>query len=449
MLLAYFTLFSGLLISAVAIYYSVAGLMSIFSATVVPIIIMGASLEVGKLVGTVWLKQNWKIAPFVLKAYLIFAIVILMIITSIGTFGFLSQSHIGQSLVTDNSAANVAVYDEKIQIQKDNIKLNRESLAQLDLAVNQLMSRSDNMGGIAQANAARRNQKAERELLLSEIASAQHNISVLNDDRAPLAATLRKNEADVGPIKYVAALLYGDDPDQNILDKAVRWVIVLIVIVFDPLAVILLLASQYSFDYLRKKREHHTAKLAEIAAAPKEEEAIEVPDTVENSEAPPIPPYHYYYSTTTTLPVQSHDEDTHEEVATTPANDHIPVVDMPSNVADEITTDSEIGCNEPVDTPLDSHEPTVDDTTPIAATQPHHVIVVLSEEYISVDGQTYHHKAYDRNSKNAQHAADRAQNNGPTSMYVQNEEQINSNAWSQINHAISEDEYLKLSEAKK
>ncbi len=251
-LIAWLTLASGLSISAVAVWYSVAGLVAIFAAAAVPIIIMGVALEVSKLVATVWLKMNWHIAPRLIRTYLIIAITILMLITSMGIFGFLSKAHLDQAVPTGDVVDQVSLLDEKIKTQRENIDAARKALKQMDEAVDQIMARSTDEKGADKAANLRRNQQRERNQLQNDIAKAQSAIAKLNEERAPIAKDLRKIEAEVGPIKYIAALLYGDNPDQNILEKAVRWVIIIIVIVFDPLAVILLLASQYSFQWFRK-----------------------------------------------------------------------------------------------------------------------------------------------------------------------------------------------------
>jgi hypothetical protein len=253
--IAWSTLISGLTVSAVAIYYSVAGLVAIFSAAVIPIIVMGVALEVSKLAGTVWLKQNWTRAPYFIRAYLLAAIAILMLITSMGIFGFLSKAHSDQSLVSGDVQSRIAVYDEKIKTAKDNIDANRKALKQMDEAVDQVMGRSSDEKGADKAVAIRRGQQKERARLQTEIAAEQKIISQLSEERAPIAAEVRKVEAEVGPIKYIANFIYGDNPDANVLEKAVTWVIIIIVIVFDPLAVILLLASQYSFQWFRKQEE--------------------------------------------------------------------------------------------------------------------------------------------------------------------------------------------------
>ena len=253
--IAWSALLSGLTVSAVAIWYSVAGLMAIFSAAVIPIIVMGVALEISKLAGTVWLKQNWFRAPYFIRAYLLAAIAILMLITSMGIFGFLSKAHSDQSLVSGDVQSRIAIYDEKIRTAKDNIEANRKALRQMDEAVDQVMGRSQDEKGADKAVAIRRGQQKERTRLQSEITAEQKVISQLSEERAPIAAEVRKVEAEVGPIKYIANFIYGDNPDANVLEKAVTWVIIIIVVVFDPLAVILLLASQYSFQWFRKQEE--------------------------------------------------------------------------------------------------------------------------------------------------------------------------------------------------
>jgi len=259
--IAWLALLSGLAISAVAVYYSVAGLISIFAAAAIPIAVMGIVLELSKLVATVWLKQNWFIAPRLIKAYLLIAVAILMLITSMGIFGYLSKAHLDQAVPTGDVAAQVALLDEKIKTERDNIDASKKALTQMDAQVDQMLGRSDTERGAERAVQIRKNQAKERASLQADIAKSQKAIAGFNQERAPIAAELRKVEAEVGPIKYIAALLYGDNPDQNVLERAVRWVIILIVVIFDPLAVVLLLASQYSFQYFRKQKEEEDANI--------------------------------------------------------------------------------------------------------------------------------------------------------------------------------------------
>jgi hypothetical protein len=274
-IIAYLALVSGLSISAVAIYYSVAGLVSIFAAAVIPITVMGVVLEVGKLSATVWLKQNWSVAPRFLKAYLMIAITVLMLITSMGIFGYLSKAHLDQAVPTGDVAAKVALLDEKIKTERDNIETARAAIKQMDAQVEARLSRSDDEKGAERAVQIRRQQQTERGRLQKEIGDAQARIAKLNEERAPIASELRKVEAEVGPIKYIAALMYGDNPDQNLLEAAVRWVIIIIVFVFDPLAVILLLASQYSFSWFRKQEEENQLPPENVEEAPIEEAVVE------------------------------------------------------------------------------------------------------------------------------------------------------------------------------
>jgi hypothetical protein len=253
--IAYLALISGLTISAVAVWYSVAGLVAIFAAAAIPIIIMGVTLEISKLVATVWLKMNWNRAPILMRTYLLIAIAVLMLITSMGIFGFLSKAHLDQAVPTGDIAAKVAIFDEKIKTERDNIEAARRALTQMDVTVDQTIARSTDEKGADKAVALRRSQQRERTNLQNEIAAAQKKIAAYNEERAPIAKDLRAVEAEVGPIKYIAALIYGENPDANVLEKAVTWVIIIIVFVFDPLAVILLLASQYSFAWFRKEEE--------------------------------------------------------------------------------------------------------------------------------------------------------------------------------------------------
>jgi hypothetical protein len=253
--IAYLALISGLTISAVAVWYSVAGLVAIFAAAAIPIIIMGVTLEISKLVATVWLKMNWHRAPVLMRTYLLIAIAVLMLITSMGIFGFLSKAHLDQAVPTGDIAAKVAIFDEKIKTERDNIDAARKALTQMDATVDQTIARSSDEKGADKAVALRRSQQRERTALQNEIAAAQKKIAAYNEERAPIAKDLRAVEAEVGPIKYIASLIYGENPDANVLEKAVTWVIIIIVFVFDPLAVILLLASQYSFAWFRKEEE--------------------------------------------------------------------------------------------------------------------------------------------------------------------------------------------------
>ena len=243
---------TALMLSSIAAFYSIVGLVAIFSAMPIPIIIMGGSLEIAKIVTTVFLHNNWKRLSILYKMYLVPAVVTLMLLTSLGIFGLLSKAHSDQSLVSGDVLSKVAIYDEKIKTQKENIEANRRALKQMDEGVDSVLGRSADEKGADKAVALRRAQQKERVRLQNEILQSQKSIAELTDARAPIAAEVRKVEAEVGPIKYIAAFIYGDNPDQNILEHAVRWVIILIVIVFDPLALTLILAANKQFEWARQ-----------------------------------------------------------------------------------------------------------------------------------------------------------------------------------------------------
>jgi hypothetical protein len=243
----------------------VAGLVSIFAASAMSIIIMGVALEVSKLVATVWLKWNWNRAPRLIKIYLISAIAILMMITSMGIFGYLSRAHLDQNIISGDVQSKIALVDEKIKVERENIANAQQVIKQMDAAVNGVIATGDQevklRDGSTQVRSAaerslqiRRSQAKDREALTKQIEASQTRIIKLQEEIAPVRAEMRKVEAEVGPIKYIAKLIYGDQTDQNMLEKAVTWVIIIIVIVFDPLAVVLLLASQYSFQWFRKEK---------------------------------------------------------------------------------------------------------------------------------------------------------------------------------------------------
>ena len=254
MFLSVITLLVALSLSAIAAWYSIIGLTAIFASAVIPIIIMGGMLEVAKVVVTVWLHEYWNQCRLAMKLYLVPAVVMLMVITSMGIFGFLSKAHLDQDIISGDVQSKIAVYDEKIKTEKENIEANRRALKQMDEGVDQVLGRSTTEAGAEKAVAMRRSQQKERARLQAEISQSQKSIAELNDARARIAAEVRKIEAEVGPIKYIAALIYGDDPDANLLERAVRWVIILLVIVFDPLAIMMVLASTESMKWVRERR---------------------------------------------------------------------------------------------------------------------------------------------------------------------------------------------------
>jgi len=251
---------TALTLSVIAAYYSLMGLAAIFAAAVVPIIVMGGVLEAAKLVVASWVYRNWKEAPFLLKSYLSFAVIILMVITSMGIFGFLSKAHLDQAVPTGDYAEQVSFIDEQITIERETIANSKSLIKQMDEVVNrkmesegrELKDKNNNTykEDVAErALSIRRSQAKDRSALTKRINESQDKIIELQKQKAPLSKDLRELEAEVGPIKYIAALIYGDELDQSLLEKAVRGMIILIVIVFDPLAVLMLIAANWSLKH--------------------------------------------------------------------------------------------------------------------------------------------------------------------------------------------------------
>ena len=240
----------ALCISAVAAYYSIVGLAAIFAAAVIPIVIMGSVLEVGKIATTIWLHTYWNRIPWISKAYLTTAVVVLMFITSMGIFGFLSKAHIDQTMSVGDNSVQIEVIDSKIQRQEKRISDAEMVINQLDQAVNTLIE-YDRVRGPSGAIAVREEQREERKTLNGIIDEAADIIASLRQEKLIFQKEQIAIEAEVGPIKYIAELVYGD-ANKDLLEQAVRWVIIVIVFVFDPLAVMLVLSATMTFTWNKK-----------------------------------------------------------------------------------------------------------------------------------------------------------------------------------------------------
>jgi hypothetical protein len=296
MLFAILTLLCALSVSAIAAYYSVIGLIAIFSAAPIPIAVMGGTLEAAKLVVASWVYKNWNVAPKLLKYYFVCAIIVLMFITSLGIFGFLSKAHSDQSLATGDAISKLEIIDDKIRVAKDTIDANRKVLKQLDESVDQIMARSTSEEGARRANALRVSQKAERNRIANENEAQQKIVAKLNEDRQPFATEVRKVESEVGPLKYIAAMIYNEQVTQTMLEQAVRWVIILIVLVFDPLAVLLVIAGNFSLKQAREEKENLEPILpfvADVGEKPTKEELeeteYEVKEKIDVTSFDPVP----------------------------------------------------------------------------------------------------------------------------------------------------------------
>ena len=244
MLFTLIVFLSAISISAIAAGYSIIGLAALFSGATVAIIAMGSALEVGKLVAASWLYQNWRNPnlPKTIKAYLTTAVIVLVFITSMGIFGFLSKAHLDQVRPSGNNAVQVALIDKQIDQQQIIIDRNESVLDQLDRVMEVYIENERVSKGLSE----RKKQKKERELLNNEIKIAMNTIAELSVQKSNLEIEQLKIEADVGPLKYVAELIYGDKAEDH-FDKAVRIIIIVLIFVFDPLAVLLLIAANISF----------------------------------------------------------------------------------------------------------------------------------------------------------------------------------------------------------
>jgi hypothetical protein len=219
----FLTFLSAILLSGIAAYYSIVGLASIFTGAFWPVVFMGSVLEMSKLVTASWLYRNWKTCPILLKSYLSTAIVILMFITSMGIFGFLSKSHINSTIDLSANQADLIALNEQEKLANDKLTY--------------LLARA-------------KDPSTASTKLDNQIQDVQRELRKIAKDRLPLVKESNSLSVEVGPIKYVAELVYGTSKDS--VDKAVRLVIMLIMSVFDPLAVLLLIAANISL----KQREN-------------------------------------------------------------------------------------------------------------------------------------------------------------------------------------------------
>ena len=255
MVLALVTLITALGISAVAAFYSIVGLMAIFSASALSIAVMGIVLEIGKLITASWLYQNWKRVPFLLKSYLTIAVIILMFITSMGIFGYLSKAHIDQGSGTSELYVKVERLDNRIISERKIITRAEKQLSALDSALDKYLE----LGAVSKGLKKREDQEQERNALIGNINNAQGRIDKLLDEKSEYKLQINSFEVEVGPLKYISALVYGDEA-LDYIDTAVRAVILILVFVFDPLAVLLIIAANISFTEYNEKRKRALAR---------------------------------------------------------------------------------------------------------------------------------------------------------------------------------------------
>lgn len=279
---ALMALISGLSISVVAEYFSIVGLVAIFPAAAAECVAMGVVLGVGKIVASVWLKNNWD-APYTtwkIRTYGVAAVVVLMGLTSMGIFGFLSKAHLQQTSPAGDATAKVELINRQIEDEQKRVATATASLDQLNSEVNQLIAKDGT--NATKAIAIKRSQTRERTALEDAISRAQTAIDTKMIEREQYAKAIRDIEVEVGPLKYIAAFVYGDT-SASLLERTVTWVILLLIVVFDPLALVLLIVSQISFQQMREAKNEVVQPVVVTTVV---EPVVPIKETVENVEPP-------------------------------------------------------------------------------------------------------------------------------------------------------------------
>ena len=236
------TLFTSLTLAATAAYFSIVGLMTIFSGAVIGIAIMATVLEFGKLVSAAWLHYEWDRINNLVRGYFTAAVIVLMLITSMGIFGFLSKAHIDSALVGDTYSLEASIIDTRIKAEQSKLKAAQDRIESLDYVLETSQPKDRNYVNGRQTE--------ERNNLAITIDKAVESIVQYNEQKLPIQKLQLDQAAELGPVKYVADMLYGSDAKEY-YDNAVRWIILIIIFVFDPLAIMLLIISTAAF-----KREH-------------------------------------------------------------------------------------------------------------------------------------------------------------------------------------------------
>ena len=272
------TLLTALAISTVAAWYSIIGLMAIFAGATTAIMIMGIVLEIGKLICASWTFTNWKSCPVIMRSYFIIAVIVLMLITSLGIFGFLSRAHITQSNPTSLMEERIERIELKVNQRQVQIGRYQGRLDTLDQALQRYIELGAISKGLAKIGA----MDNETNLLKTKIQGLENEIDGLMDEKYELKTNLSLAEVETGPIKYVASMLY-DEVSASELETAVRWIIILLIFVFDPLAVVLVIAANISLRDYRRERKMAT-KMVTVMPDLSDKEVIDKENVAEYSD---------------------------------------------------------------------------------------------------------------------------------------------------------------------
>lgn len=244
-ILPWLTFFTGLLLSGVAGFFSIVGLATLFAASFWSVVVMGTTLEVSKLVAVSWLYNNWNRASLALKSYLFLAILVLMIITSMGIFGYLSKAHIDQKTnMNTGISTDIEILKNNIKVKEDAISDINKQISVIDSSIDKMLEKGQAKDSLKASDA----QKKKRDELVQSKNALIKELSPLKTDMVRQESEHRKIEAELGPIKYLAEWYYGE-VNEKVLDMSVRYVILILIVVFDPLAVFLLIAFNVSMRH--------------------------------------------------------------------------------------------------------------------------------------------------------------------------------------------------------
>jgi hypothetical protein len=255
-LIPYITFITGIVLSGVAGFFSIAGLTTLFSGAFWSVVVMGTVLEISKLVAISWLYNNWNRASFALRTYLFLAILVLMIITSMGIFGYLSRAHIDQKVsLSTGVGSEMTILQNNIQNKESEISDINKQLSVIDTSIDKMLDK-----GLAKDSLkASDNQKKKRDDLVIKKNNLTRELTELKTQMVKYDNDYKKIEAELGPIKYIAEAVYGQT-NEEILDKSIRYVILILIIVFDPLAVFLLIA----FNVSVRQRDYDNLEFVEM-----------------------------------------------------------------------------------------------------------------------------------------------------------------------------------------
>jgi len=242
----------GLLLTEVGGYFSIIGLATIFAGAYWSVVVMASALELSKIVAASWIYRCWSIAPILIRTYMVSAVTVLVLITSMGIFGYLSKAHVDQTIMQGgNNEIRIESLQRRIDRQNSIINDSTIVLGQLDEAVS-ILQEYDRIRGPEGAIAVRQSQSEERATLNKTISDAYDTIEELTEEILPLRRQSIELEAEIGPLKYIAELIYGTDSASDYFDNAVRWIIILLVCVFDPLAIVMILAGNVGLNQRKK-----------------------------------------------------------------------------------------------------------------------------------------------------------------------------------------------------